>query len=516
VPFGDLRSAGRSRLPLSSYDAASWHSKVAVSLDPAWTLTGAYIGTALDDAGRTDQAGRGDVRLYDNRDHLAYLRLRRQGAGRFEQLGATLSYHRAEEHVDRFDSRANADGTVTDPDATLRLDPANLKRKVRYDDAVDVVGGSLDAALHVIPGRLRLDAGLEAYRDRVGSERADARASDGFVFVPQARGNFSAGSTYDTFGAFLHGQAALADWGERGGRVLLDAGLRASRFAAHAPFVPQIGDVRYRFHGLVGAAGIQYLRARRLNLYTTLVQGFRAPNLQETTVLGNTGSKFEIPNANLRPERADVLELGAKVNLKGLRLHVAAFESRLDDVIDEIPAAWEGESTIDGRPVIQRVNAATGTYRGAEGSVEVALGPWTFSSAVAGLRGDVTSIDGVERPARRIPPLHGGAGVRRDWSARRAYCEGFVQWAARQNRLHPGDEIDLRICETKPYSGRLREACDGTPGWATLNLRAGTRVARSVRADVALYNLTDELYRWHGSGIDAPGLDVRSTLSFEF
>ena len=77
-------------------------------------------------------------------------------------------------------------------------------------------------------------------------------------------------------------------------------------------------------------------------------------------------------------------------------------------------------------------------------------------------------------------------------------------------------ESDLRICEEKPYSGTLQRPCDGTPGWVTLNLRGGWRFNRWLRADMALYNLTDARYRYHGSGFEAAGFDARSTLSVEF
>ena len=62
----------------------------------------------------------------------------------------------------------------------------------------------------------------------------------------------------------------------------------------------------------------------------------------------------------------------------------------------------------------------------------------------------------------------------------------------------------------------VQERCDGSAGWYTLNLRGGYRFNDSVRADLALHNLTDQRYRVHGSGFDAPGIDARATLTLEF
>ena len=67
--------------------------------------------------------------------------------------------------------------------------------------------------------------------------------------------------------------------------------------------------------------------ANNINVYTSFAQGFRAPNLQESTVLGDTGSKFEIPNPDLRPERADTIELGTRLGFGNLSFSGALFVS---------------------------------------------------------------------------------------------------------------------------------------------------------------------------------------------
>ena len=66
------------------------------------------------------------------------------------------------------------------------------------------------------------------------------------------------------------------------------------------------------------------------------------------------------------------------------------------------------------------------------------------------------------------------------------------------------------------YGYRQQEPCDGTPGWATVNLRGTWRVNRHVTLNLLLANLTDQRYRLHGSGIDAPGVDARVTVQGRF
>ena len=55
-----------------------------------------------------------------------------------------------------------------------------------------------------------------------------------------------------------------------------------------------------------------------------------------------------------------------------------------------------------------------------------------------------------------------------------------------------------------------------TAGFASLNLRGGVAVAENVSLNLALMNLLDRNYRIHGSGIDAPGVNLFVGLRFSF
>jgi len=98
------------------------------------------------------------------------------------------------------------------------------------------------------------------------------------------------------------------------------------------------------------------------------------------------------------------------------------------------------------------------------------------------------------------------------------YAEFFVKWALRQDRLAPEDYADLRICEDPNHPGvLLSEAdCKGTPGWMTFNIRAGYAPLDFLDINVSLENLADTNYRYHGSGIDAPGFTGMTTVSARY
>jgi hemoglobin/transferrin/lactoferrin receptor protein len=55
-----------------------------------------------------------------------------------------------------------------------------------------------------------------------------------------------------------------------------------------------------------------------------------------------------------------------------------------------------------------------------------------------------------------------------------------------------------------------------TAGFASLNLRGGVAIAENLSLNVALMNIFDRNYRIHGSGIDAPGVNLFVGLKFSF
>ena len=511
--FGTVRAGGGTDQPHTDYDAGYWQAKLLWSPSPEWQITTAYLGMLMRNAGRTDTLGRGELRFYDNDDHLAYVRAEYSGSGVVQHVRAAASYHRLWERVDRVHC-ATTDTLVTDLARCTALDEGVIEKKRRNNDTVDVVGGDVSIRLGLLEDRLRIDAGLEVYQDFVSSSREDAKASDGFVYERRPRGNFSDGSRYLDLGTFVNLAGTLLDTGPRHFQIRMNAGGRFSHFEAKAPDVPELGDVEYRFDGFVGSGGLQLLMPGIFHVYGSFVEGFRAPNLQETTVLGNTGSKFEVPNDNLKPERSDTIEVGARGAIGPVTLGVAYFHSWLEDAIDEEPTTYEGKTELDaGTPVIRRVNAAEGKAQGVEGSLGLHVWRFTLRATAAWMQSELTAADGQTHPSRRTPPAFGTASLRYDHPEQRFYVELSTRWAGRQDALHPSDEKDLRICETELHSGMLQAQCEGTPGWATLNLRGGWRPLEYLRADLSITNLLDARYRQHGSGILAAGIDARLTVT---
>jgi len=193
------------------------------------------------------------------------------------------------------------------------------------------------------------------------------------------------------------------------------------------------------------------------------------------------------------------------------------------------------------------VNVERGRIQGFEADLQGRLGrTWIGSANVSAANGR----DGEDVYLRRMPPLMANVRLRWEPSVHPAWLEAVLTAAAAQDRLSPGDLSDARIGARRRSAdiagffngtatdlglveaGRLVETgetlaqvqarvLDGadasylftnTPGFVVFGLRGGWRFSSRLDATVMLDNLTDRNYRWHGSGVDAPGVSLSLKL----
>lgn len=516
---GDLRAGENDRQLLSDNQRFGARLKMAQELGRGWTLTEAAFWNSIRGAGRTDRLDAGRARTYDNDDLLAYVRAERQGTGWLHDLKLNLSYHRTGEAQSDWRCETDGDGVTLDRAACAAAAAEHITARTRLDDVVDVLGFFTTWEAQAWDRRLHILAGADGYFDWITSS-AKSAAPDSWTWRRKDRGNYSDGSTYVALGTFASADVDFARFGDHA--FNLQGGARFSYFSAHADDVPGPGVVDYGYAGVVGSGGVKYLFRDMLNVYVDFSQGFRAPNLQETTLLGLTGKCFDTPNDNLRPVRSNNLEVGAKLRHRWIKVNVAGFTSWMDDTFQRVEVdrtEWEAlgltDADVGDVPVYRRENAGSAFYRGVEGGLSV--GPFrglTLWDNIAWIKGDVETA-GKQNPASRVPPLMGTGGLRWESADAGGFVEFYVRWAARQDRLAPEDLKDLRVCQDPSRPGTLLsgDECRGTPGWVTFNLRAGWRPVDYIGLQINLENLGDEHYKTHGSGIYSPGFQAVASLS---
>ena len=367
---------------------------------------------------------------------------------------------------------------VTEFRAATRIDQGEFD--------VDTLGASIVLARD-LDWAGRLIYGADWNYDDVNARRERLNPQTGVVTADNPQ--FPDDSYYQRAGAFLSWEVDVFD------RLSAFSGVRYEHAEAAGTPVVNNQDVFFKRHyqDWIGSVGLVYEIDPMLHLVGTIAEGFRAPNLDDLTA-DNTvlQSSQDIPSLNVRPERSLTYEVGFKLNTPRLRLQVYEYWIDLGDNILREPVGGGSfvRSNFD--------SYINGTELTAEYLLE---GGWSVYGNFAYTYGRDLVRD---EPLSRIPPTQGIAGMRWRDECRRTYVDLFTWLVRRQDRYSAQDMTDARFIE------------GGTPGFGTLNLRAGTRLGRyeNHRLSLTLENITDKAYRVLGSGVDGPGFNA--TLGYDW
>lgn len=302
---------------------------------------------------------------------------------------------------------------------------------------------------------------------------------------------------YRQFGVYLFDQLAVTDW------WLLAGGVRFSSITAEgtarlfntgAGALPPV-PFNLSFEDWSAEFGTTVKITENLHWVASVSEGFRAPNLEDlganerATAIGPDNG-----NVNLQPERALNYETGFKYRGERFAGAVTWFYTHYESlIVREFPP---------GSTAASRAN-----HRGLSHGLEIE-GVWqvTDNLSVFLVGTHIYAQDLTSDEPLRVPPAFMTIGSR--WTAPGAYSRFFVEvfadLMARQDRLGRFDYLDIRIPD------------GGTSAWQTLNLRAGYDAGRGGQLVLGLFNIFDQNYRFHGSGVDAPGREFRLGYSVRF
>lgn len=342
-----------------------------------------------------------------------------------------------------------------------------------------------------------LSYGLDVYHDSV----------DSFSDASPIQGPVADDATYDLVGLYLQNEFAATE------RLDLTVGGRLEHAAADADRVDDPANpgtaiaVDDQWSSLVGSARFLY----RVNddaeagidvaLFGGVSQGYRAPNLSDLTRFNAARSnEFEIPAPDLDAERFTTFELGTRVANDVTRGELAVFYTDISDQIQRFPT---GNTNGSGEFEITKDNIGDGWVYGVELSADHDLGGGfgVFGNATF-QEGRVTTYPTsaqilTEESISRLMPLTAQIGLRWEDEKSGIWSELLAIGATDADRLSTRDQADTQ-----------RIPPGGTPGFVVVHARAGMRLGESTDLTLAVENLTDEDYRFHGSGTNQPGLGV--------
>ncbi len=360
--------------------------------------------------------------------------------------------------------------------------------------------------------------GVDAEFDDIDSSRTNVNINTGVATAGQP--SFAPGSEYLSTGVFVQDEIASFD------PVDVTVGVRYSYF--HFGFDQftsgpdggphESGD----FDALTASLALGYDLSESWRATAGVAQGFRAPHLDDlarnATIFGGT----ELANPDLDPEQSFTVQAGLERGGDTWSAAIVGYATYLEDAIGR-RLVDEGDPMTLGDETYLRDNTGSVDIYGTELTLERKLGDesadfalrggaaWTigtqYDDTVNPATGEATYDD---VPARRIPPLQGFVALAYEPPAPRwswlAWAELRLSLADEQEKLNPDDETDPRIDPT------------GTDGWERLDLDFGGPLGQrgGSRWNVGLHNILDELYRVHGSGLDAPGFGVVLGLAWVF
>jgi outer membrane receptor protein involved in Fe transport len=462
--YGDLHAGGGLGIESpSGYSEVNGDAKAIARLSARHLLTLAAQQVFQSDVPRFDQvAQRGFARYsFDPQiRRLGYARWQTFGENRWTRsITGTVSYHQSVERRDR-----QQQGSST---------------RILEQDDIGVVGASMEVR-SALSRAWSIVSGVDYTRDRVGSWRRDTNVVSGTT--TDRRGLYPDGATAVSAAVFTHSSIQL-------GETTIDGGVRFSQYEVKADD-RSFGPLRIRPHATVGSIAAMHEILPGLEIVGSVSQAFRAPNVDDVSTLGAFDFGIEVPSPRLSPERSIAYEAGARLTRTNAATSVTAFRTNLSDLIDRVRGSLDGSEFYEGQRVYQRANVGEAYVRGVELESRWAILPMLdlFGHATYTYGQQITA----DQPMRRIPPFNGMVGSRFSTATARTWIEGTIRFAAKQDRLASGDRDDHRI------------PAGGTPGWLVLNLSAGIPLA-SLDIVGGIYNLFDEAYRIHGSGIDGYG-----------
>ena len=375
-------------------------------------------------------------------------------------------------------------------DDRLNRDFGTLNRDIEQNRS-ELLG--LTAQFEKTLGAHYLTYGFERYDDEVSSSRRRVNIATGVLSARPSR--YPDGSTMVSSGIFIADDWILSD------QLDVSAGLRYSRIEIELPPVINAIGVKLDPNKVTGNLGFNFALAEGLRLVGNYGRAFRAPNVFDLGTFGTRpGNRFNIPNADLKPETVDSVDIGLKLQQGPWLGELIAFKSRYQDKITSVET---GARTASGQIIVQSQNATRLDLHGIEAGVKfITEGPWSAYASATLTRG-TEKLGIAEYDADRIPPLFGKIGA--DYRLTEAWTfSAYSFFAARQDRLSPRDLTDPRINPA------------GTAGYATTNIAATWNVREQLDLRLSAENLANRKYREHGTGLDEAGRSFGVGIDWRF
>lgn len=217
--------------------------------------------------------------------------------------------------------------------------------------------------------------------------------------------------------------------------------------------------------------GLVFKAHEAANLFAQYSHGYKTPMYDNAfSTLNHQAYGYRIePNANLKPESSDGIDLGVRGDAGGFSYEVATFYNKFDDFIELTQVGTE-----DRTALYQYQNLDKATTKGVEAKADYWLNDlvnvWGNLAYIEGKDGDGNYINSLS-------PLNGSVGVRLEqanWNINTA--------------LRFADDMD-KVGKDARGNDNIKSA-----GWGVVDLYAQFKPIQDLQLNVGVFNLFDKEY----------------------
>ncbi|MEE9362474.1 MAG: TonB-dependent receptor [Cellulophaga sp.] len=380
-------------------------------------------------------------------------------------------------------------------------------------EKVDAISANIDFENKRM-GSLKLYYGGEYIFNKVNSLGEQKNILLNEISIGPSR--YPNGSTWQTLAAYVN-----AEYKARPNFTLL-TGLRYSSVWINAMFdktfyLFPFDDANLSTGALTGSVGISWFLKENFQLTLNGSTGFRAPNIDDIgKVFDSEPGSVLVPNPDLEAEYAYNTEFGIQKNFNDkVVVKGAAFYTYLVDALVRRDFQFQEQSHMEYKGELSNVqaiqNAAKAYVYGFEMGVEAFLTEnLSITSNLTITEGIEEEADGSESPGRHVAPTFGDVHV--IWKNQRLKADIFINY---------NGEIafeDLAFSEKKKTYIYAEDSNGNpySPSWLTVNLRSQYIITNSLKASLAIENITNERYRTYSSGIVAAGTNLILGVGYKF
>lgn len=395
---------------------------------------------------------------------------------------------------------------------------SRYQREYRRYNRFDAREEALDVAGFVIDGRKlwqqhELTVGIDGQLNKVQSTAYRKDIITGTT-APLDTRYPDGDNNLNNFGVYAQHLLKL-----RGGKLVLNDGIRLQHVRLHSTisdnsfFNFPFTTIRQNNTSVTGNIGLIYMPKEDSRYTVGLASGFRNPNIDDLARIfeSNTASRqLIVPNPNIKPEYTYNADMGfSKSFAQRFKWEATAFYTLFKNAIALAPFTLNGQDSINyngtNSKVFANQNVARARLYGFNTAITVAFNQQlklhsTINYTYGRLQNGKTTV-----PLDHIPPLYGSTTFSFTHALLFAEVYALYNGWKRLKDYNPSGEDNAQYATP-----------DGTPPWATLNVKTTINLHKKLMLQLGIENILDKNYRYFASGFSAPGRNFIVALRGRF